>query len=55
MPILLRGKQFHISRSGANYVAVVDDSPPVNRHKPFVEVLFKSAAAMVGRMPMASC
>ncbi len=43
------GKQFHISRSGANYVAVVDDGPPVNRHKPSVEVLFKSAAAMVGR------
>jgi two-component system chemotaxis response regulator CheB len=43
------GRQFHISRSGANYVAVVDDSPPVNRHKPSVEVLFKSAAAMVGR------
>jgi two-component system chemotaxis response regulator CheB len=43
------GRQFHISRSGANYVAVVDDGPPVNRHKPSVEVLFKSAAAMVGR------
>lgn len=43
------GKQFSISRSGANYVAVVDDSPPVNRHKPSVEVLFKSAAAVVGR------
>jgi two-component system chemotaxis response regulator CheB len=43
------GKQFHISRSGANYVAVVDDGPPVNRHKPSVEVLFKSVAAVVGR------
>ncbi|OGA96844.1 MAG: chemotaxis response regulator protein-glutamate methylesterase [Burkholderiales bacterium RIFCSPHIGHO2_12_63_9] len=43
------GTQFHISRSGANYVAVVDDGPPVNRHKPSVEVLFKSAAAVVGR------
>ncbi|MBX9935072.1 MAG: chemotaxis response regulator protein-glutamate methylesterase [Burkholderiaceae bacterium] len=43
------GKQFSVSRSGANYVAVVDDSPPVNRHKPSVEVLFKSAAAVVGR------
>ena len=43
------GKQFHISRSGANYVAVVDDGPAVNRHKPSVEVLFKSAAALVGR------
>ena len=43
------GKQFHVARSGANYVAVVDDGPPVNRHKPSVEVLFKSAAAVVGR------
>lgn len=43
------GKQFHIGRSGANYVAVVDDGPAVNRHKPSVEVLFKSAAALVGR------
>lgn len=43
------GKQFQVARSGANYVAVVDDGPPVNRHKPSVEVLFKSAAAVVGR------
>jgi two-component system, chemotaxis family, protein-glutamate methylesterase/glutaminase len=43
------GKQFYLSRSGANYVAVVDDGEPVNRHKPSVEVLFKSAAALVGR------
>ncbi|SDM66438.1 two-component system, chemotaxis family, response regulator CheB [Oryzisolibacter propanilivorax] len=43
------GRQFALARSGANYVAVVDDGPPVNRHKPSVEVLFKSAAAVVGR------
>ncbi|KQR60877.1 chemotaxis response regulator protein-glutamate methylesterase [Acidovorax sp. Leaf160] len=43
------GTQFHVARSGANYLAVVDDGPPVNRHKPSVEVLFKSAAAVVGR------
>lgn len=43
------GKHFSISRSGANYVAVVDDAPPVNRHKPSVEVLFKSVAASAGR------
>ena len=43
------GRQFSLARSGANYVAVVDDGPPVNRHKPSVEVLFKSAAAIVGR------
>lgn len=42
------GKQFHIERSGANYVAVVDDSPPVNRHKPSVEVLFRSCARVLG-------
>ncbi|QEA12551.1 protein-glutamate methylesterase/protein-glutamine glutaminase [Comamonas flocculans] len=43
------GTQFHLGRSGANYVAVVDDGAPVNRHKPSVEVLFKSVAAQVGR------
>ena len=44
------GKQFSISRSGANYVAVVDEqAPPVNRHKPSVEGLFKSVAQFAGR------
>ena len=43
------GKQFYVGRSGANYVAVVDDAPPVNRHKPSVEVLFKSVSASAGR------
>ena len=43
------GKLFRLSRSGANYVAVVEDSEPVNRHRPSVEVLFKSAAAIAGR------
>ncbi len=43
------GTQFHVGRSGANYVAVVEDGAPVNRHKPSVEVLFKSGAALVGR------
>jgi len=43
------GKQFSISRSGANYVAVVQDGEPVNRHRPSVEVLFKSCAQYAGR------
>lgn len=47
------GTQFHVGRSGANYIAVVDDGVPVNRHKPSVEVLFKSGAALVGRNALA--
>lgn len=43
------GTQFRVDRSGANYIAVVEDSEPVNRHKPSVEVLFKSAAKIAGR------
>ena len=43
------GKQFRVDRSGANYVAVVEDGELVNRHKPSVEVLFNSAASVVGR------
>lgn len=43
------GKQFRVDRSGANYVAVVEDGELVNRHKPSVEVLFKSVASVVGR------
>lgn len=42
------GKQFSVERSGANYIARVIDSEPVNRHKPSVEVLFLSAARVVG-------
>jgi two-component system chemotaxis response regulator CheB len=43
------GKQFSVSRSGANYLCVVEDGESVNRHKPSVEVLFRSAAMVVGR------
>jgi len=38
-----------VERSGANYIARVRDGDPVNRHKPSVEVLFQSAARVVGR------
>ena len=42
------GLHLSVERSGANYVARVRDGDPVNRHKPSVEVLFDSAARVVG-------
>lgn len=38
-----------VARSGANYVVELDQSEPVNRHRPSVDVLFHSAAQVVGR------
>ena len=43
------GRHLSVERSGANYIARVQDGEPVNRHKPSVEVLFASAARVVGR------
>jgi two-component system chemotaxis response regulator CheB len=43
------GMHLSVERSGANYVARVRDGDPVNRHKPSVEVLFESAARVVGQ------
>jgi two-component system chemotaxis response regulator CheB len=37
-----------VERSGANYIARVHEGEAVNRHRPSVEVLFKSAARVVG-------
>jgi two-component system, chemotaxis family, protein-glutamate methylesterase/glutaminase len=42
------GLHLSVERSGANYIARVTDGEPVNRHKPSVEVLFSSAARVVG-------
>ena len=36
-------------RSGANYMTKLDQGPPVNRHRPSVDVLFHSAAISAGK------
>ena len=38
-----------LARSGANYVTKLDQGPPVNRHRPSVDVLFESAAQCAGK------
>ena len=42
-------KHLLLARSGANYVTQLSDDPPVNRHKPSVDVLFESAAEYAGK------
>jgi two-component system chemotaxis response regulator CheB len=42
-------KHLLVVRDGARYVCRLDEGPPVNRHKPSVDVLFRSVAAQAGR------
>jgi two-component system chemotaxis response regulator CheB len=43
------GKHLVVRRSGAQYVAEVVSAPPVNRHCPSVDVLFRSVAKYAGK------
>jgi two-component system chemotaxis response regulator CheB len=43
------GKHMVLKRSGAQYHVSVIDGPLVNRHKPSVDVLFRSVAQVAGR------
>ena len=43
------GRHMQLRRSGARYYVEVSDGPVVNRHKPSVDVLFRSVAQTAGR------
>jgi len=43
------GKHMSVKRSGAQYVVEVKDGPLVNRHRPSVDVLFRSVAKYAGK------
>jgi len=43
------GKHMLLVRSGAQYHVEVKDGPPVNRHRPSVDVLFRSVAKNAGK------
>ncbi|CAN7242680.1 MULTISPECIES: protein-glutamate methylesterase/protein-glutamine glutaminase [unclassified Variovorax] len=43
------GYHLSLARSGANYVAHLDQEPLVNRHRPSIDVLFDSAAKHAGK------
>ena len=43
------GRHMMLGRSGAQYVVEVVDGPLVNRHRPSVDVLFRSCAKFAGR------
>lgn len=42
------GRHLLVQRSGARYICTINDGPPVNRHRPSVDVLFRSVAQVGG-------
>jgi two-component system chemotaxis response regulator CheB len=46
-------RHLRVVRAGLHYEVSLDDGPPVNRHRPSVDVLFHSVAASVGEDALA--
>jgi two-component system, chemotaxis family, protein-glutamate methylesterase/glutaminase len=46
------GRHMSVRRDGAQYRVQINDGPPVNRHRPSVDVLFRSVAECAGRNAM---
>ena len=42
------GRHMLVKRNGAQYVVEIVDGPPVSRHRPSVDVLFRSVARAAG-------
>jgi two-component system chemotaxis response regulator CheB len=47
------GRHMQLRKAAGQYYVQVADGPPVNRHKPSVDVLFRSAAECAGRDALA--
>jgi len=47
------GRHMQLRKAGGQYFVVVADGPAVNRHKPSVDVLFRSAAECAGKNALA--
>lgn len=48
------GRHMELCRSGANYHIRLNDLPPVNRHRPSVDLLFDSVAKSAGKNAVAA-
>jgi len=46
------GSHLSVKKDGLYYACRLEDTPPVNKHRPSVDVLFNSVAASVGRHSM---